>query len=321
MIKVEQQLESIHQELRGSVQDLTQEEQKSLKYYIRDIHQRLSEWLSVQGNEKDERSYEISWALGLVGTVGVLLAITRSAGSDIDWVREHTLAFRLWAVVLCTLFVGVSLERSAVVRSLWGFTITKFLVSIILSGVVLYARGKAAGYINGVFHIDASALPFTFVFTTALLVLKLLLPFVLTVALIFLLVHALIVAGWLKGKVDGNTATAAPLFSLLSAFVFGVILYFGWSWSGNQIADSRVPEKVYLMAHTLDFNYSHECANVAATRPVLFLGPAQESVLVAPEKLADFSFTDFFEGGVKVPTSFVRQRCDYKPAWAVDESN
>ena len=86
------------------------------------------------------------------------------------------------------------------------------------------------------------------------------------------------------------------LGEVLSAFVFGVILYFGWNWSGNQIADSRILEKVYLMAHALDFNYSHEYANVAVTRLVLFLGPAQESVLVAPEKLADFSFTDFFKG-------------------------
>lgn len=317
--KIEQHLESIHQELRGSEQDLSRERQKSLKYYIRDIHQRLGEWLILQGYEKDKRRYELSWALGLIGVVGVLLAITRSANSDMDWVREHTLAFRLWAVVFCTIFVGVSMERSAVVRSLWSFASTKFLVSIILSGVVLYARGKAASNINGVFHVDASALPITLVFTTALLVLKLLVPFILTVALMLSMVHALIGAGWLKGKLDGKAADQPPLYSLLSVLVSSVILYFGFSWSSDQIADSRVPEKIYLMAHALDFNYSHECANVAANRPVVFLGNAQESVLVAPYKLADFDFSDFFETPVTVPTDFERQRCEYKPALAVDE--
>lgn len=317
--EIEQHLERIHQELRGGEQDLSRERQKSLNYYIRDIHQRLGEWLRAQGYEKDQRRYELSWALGLIGVAGVLLAITRSASSDFDWVREHTLAFRLWAVVLCTIFVGVTLERSAVVRSLWSFAITKFLISIILSGVVLYARGKAAGYVNGVFHIDASAFPITLVFTTALLVLKLLVPFILAVALTLSMVHALIGAGWLKGKLDGKTADQPPLYSFLSVLVSGVILYFGWSWSNDQIADSRMPEKVYLMAHALDFSFAHECANVAANRPLIFLGNAQESVLVAPYKLADFDFTDFFEASVTVPADFVRQKCDYKPALVVDE--
>ncbi|MNV71948.1 hypothetical protein D3C71_1649970 [compost metagenome] len=97
-----------------------------------------------------------------------------------------------------------------------------------------------------------------------------------------------------------------------------MILYFGWGWSSDQIADSRVPEKVYLMAHALDFNYSHECANVAANQPVVFLGNSQESVLVAPHRLADFDFEEFFEAFVTVPTDFVRQRCEYKPSPAVE---
>lgn len=317
--KIAQHLESIHRELRGSEQDLSRERQKSLKYYVRNIHHRLGEWLSAQGYEKDKQRYELSWALGLIGVVGVLLAITRSASSDWDWVREHTLAFRLSAVVLCTAFVGVSLERSAVVRSLWNFAITKFLVSIILSGVVLCARGKAAGYLNSVFHIDASAFPITLILTTGLLVLKQLVPFILTVALMLFLVHCLIGVGWLKGKLDGEAVDQPPLYSLLSVLVSGVILYFGWSWSSDQIADSRVPEKVYLMAHALDFNYSHECANVAMNRPVVFLGNTQESVLVAPYRLADFDFADFFEASVTVPTDFVRQRCDYKHSSAAEE--
>lgn len=317
--KIEKHLESIHRELRGTEQDLSRERQKSLKYYVRDIHHRLGEWLSAQGHEKARQRYELSWALGLTGILGVLLAITRSASSDMDWVREHTLAFRLSAVVLCTIFIGVSLERSAVVRSLWSFAITKFLVSIILSVVVLCARGKAASYLNGVFHIDASALPITLVLTTGLLVLKWLVPFILTVAVALSLVHGLIGAGWIKGKLDGSSVDEPPLYSLLSFLVSGVILYFGWGWSSDQIADSRVPEKVYLMAHALDFNYSHECANVAANQPVVFLGNSQESVLVAPYRLADFDFEEFFEAFVTVPTDFVRQRCEYKPSPAVED--
>ncbi len=67
------------------------------------------------------------------------------------------------------------------------------------------------------------------------------------------------------------------------------------------------------MAHALDFNYSHECANVKASKPVVFLGNTQESVLVAPFALEDFDFGTFFEASVVVPTDFSRQKCEYKP--------
>ncbi len=316
---IEQQLEKIHDELRGGEQDLSQGRPKSLKYHVRDIQQRFGEWLTLQGHEKDKRRYELTWSLCLVGVVGILLAITRSAGSDIEWISEHTLTFRVWAVVLCSVFVGVSLERSPVLGSLWGFSITKFLVSIILSGVVVYSRGKAAGLINGVFHVDAAALPITLIFTTALLVIKTLVPFILTVALVLSVVHALISFGWVKSKLDGDRVGQPPLYSVLSILVSLVILYFGLSWSSDQIADHRVPGKIYLMAHALDFNYSHECANVAENRPVVFLGNTQESVLVGPYKLPNFGFSDFFEASVDVPTNFVRQRCNYKPVLATHQ--
>ncbi len=78
-------------------------------------------------------------------------------------------------------------------------------------------------------------------------------------------------------------------------------------------------EKVYLLAMRLDFNNSHQCANVPAGRPVIFLGNAQDSVLVAPYQLEGFDFTTFFEASVKVPQQFMRMRCEYKMAQALQE--
>jgi len=317
--QTENDVKAIRHELQGGEEDLTYNRPRSLKYYVRDIHQQLGRWLAHQGYAEDRRRYELSWALGLVGVIGVLLAITRSANSDIEWVSEHTVAFRLWAVVFCTIFIGVSFERSAVVRSLWSFASTKFLISVILSGVVLYSRGNAAAYVNGVFHVDASALPITLVFTTGLLIIKLVLPFVLTAALVLSLAHGFISAGWIKGKLAGEAPHEPPLYSVLAVLVSGVILYFGWGWSHDQIADSRVPEKVYLMANALDFSYSHECGNIAPDRPVVFLGAAQEAVLVAPYKLSSFDFAEFFENTVTVPTNFNRLRCEYKSEPVAEE--
>jgi hypothetical protein len=305
-------LENINKELSGSEKDLYRGNQRSLKYYVREINIDFSRWIAAKEREIDRQKYELTWALGLIGVIGIMLAITRSASSDWEWARDNTLTFRLCAVVLCTLFVGISLERSAVVRSLWSFTITKFLVSIIVSGLVLYARGKAAGHINEIFHVDASAFPITLIFTTAILVLKFLVPFVLAVAIFLFSVHIFTGVHWCWAKFKGKDTQLFPVYSLLTAFVSAVILYFGWGWSTNQLSNSRVPEKIYLMAYALDFSHWNECANVPPGQPIVFLGNDQESVLVAPHKLIDFDFSTFFEASVDVPTDFIRLRCDYK---------
>lgn len=310
----EEILENINKELSGSERDVYRGNQRSLKYYVREINYDFSRWIAAKEREIDQKKYELIWALGLIGVIGVMLAITRSASSDWEWARDNTLTFRLCAVVLCTLFVGVSLERSAVVRSLWSFTITKFLVSIIVSGLVLYARGKAAGHINEIFHVDASAFPITLIFTTAILVLKFLIPFVLAVTIFLFSVHIFTGAHWCWAKSKGKDTQLFPAHSLLTAFVSAVILYFGWGWSTNQLSDPRVPEKIYLMAYALDFSHWNECANVPPGQPIVFLGNDQDSVLVAPHKLPDYDFSTFFEASVDVPTDFIRLRCDYKIA-------
>lgn len=106
-----------------------------------------------------------------------------------------------------------------------------------------------------------------------------------------------------KGMLAGEESPEPPLYSVLSVFVSGVILYFGWGWSHDQFADSRVPEKVYLMANALDFSYSHECSSAGPDKQVVFFGAAQVAVLVMPYKLSSFDFAEFFEKTMPVPTS------------------
>ncbi|MDC9818182.1 hypothetical protein PSR30_12290 [Pectobacterium carotovorum subsp. carotovorum] len=274
----------------------------------------------MRQSEKEESQRNLEVALCVIGFIGVLLAIFRSAGSDIDWVREHTLSFRLWGVALCAIFVGVSLERSSLVNSLWRFTVTKVLLSIVLSGLVIYARGQAGIHVNDVFHVDASALPITLLFTTGLMVFKLLLPFIIVVAAIMFLVNVLFLLVWLKNKIYGEKPELSLLlYPGLCVFVSSVLLYHGWLWSSDQLNDTRVSEKVYLLAHALDFNHSHQCANISVDRPVVFLGNAQDAVLVAPYQLEDFDFATFFETSINVPKAFMRMRCDYKPAQTFPE--
>lgn len=310
--QIERLLEGIQIELVGDEPDPSQIDRKSIKALLSEINFRARECIGLRKREYERHRYELSWALGFIGVVGVLLAVSQTADGDIAWMREHTIAFRLWGVALCTVFVGVSLERSSLVKALWGFTITKIIVSIIFSGLIIYARGRAAGYMNEVFHIDASAIPITLVFSTGLIVFKLLVPFVFAVAIALFCAHFIIAVNWIKDKRAGVERDFFPWHSLLSISVASVILFYGWHWARDQLSDERVPEKIYLMAHALDFNRVHECANVDPTRPVIFLGASQESVLVAPYGLEDFDFATFFEARVTVPTDFTRERCVYK---------
>ncbi|KHS88677.1 hypothetical protein RC86_16875 [Pectobacterium brasiliense] len=317
--EIERDISSIRQELTGSELDLSRHANRSLKYYVRGIYSDLVKWQFKRQYEKEESQSNLEFALCVIGFIGVLLAIIRSAGSDIDWVREHTLSFRLWGVALCSIFVGVSLERSSLVSSLWRFTVTKVLLSIVLSGLVIYARGQAGIYVNAVFHVDASALPITLLFTTGLMVFKLILPFIIVVSAIMFLVNFFFMAAWLKNKFGGGNSEQPLLQPVLCVLVSSVLLYHGWLWPSDQLSDTRVSEKIYLLAHALDFNDSHQCANVPADRPVVFLGNAQDAVLVAPYQLEDFDFATFFEASANVPHQFVRMRCEYKPAQTFPE--
>ncbi|XYQ54387.1 hypothetical protein ACS91J_21835 [Pectobacterium carotovorum] len=316
---VERDISRIRQELTGSELDLVQQKARTLKYYVRGIYNDLVKWKFTRQCEQEKSQRNLEVALCVIGFIGVMLAIFRSAASDIDWVREHTLSFRLWGVALCAIFVGVSLERSSLVSSLWRFTVTKVLLSIVLSGLVIYARGQAGIHVNAVFHVDASALPITLLFTTGLMVFKLLLPFIIVVAAIMFLVNLFFMAAWFKNKFSGGNSELPLLQPVLCVLVSSVLLYHGWLWPSDQLSDTRVSEKIYLLAHALDFNDSHQCANVPADRPVVFLGNAQDAVLVAPYQLEDFDFATFFEASVNVPHQFMRMRCEYKPAQTLPE--
>ncbi|WP_202443189.1 hypothetical protein [Dickeya dianthicola] len=143
----ERDINVIRQELTGSELDQLRQETRSLECYVRDIHNDLVTLRYARKDEQEESHRNLEVALCVIGFIGVLLAITRSAGSDSEWIREHTLSFRLWGVALCAIFVGVSPERLSLVSSLWSFTVTKVLISIVLSGLVIYARGQAGIYV------------------------------------------------------------------------------------------------------------------------------------------------------------------------------
>lgn len=310
--KFSNDIDKIKLELTGSEQDLSLSNRKSLKYCVAGIHSILIEWSKIDRYSKENDYAALRSLLALIGVVGVILAITRSAGSDIDWIREHTLAFRLWGVTLCLIFVGASIERATSLKLVWSFTATKILLSILFSGLLLFSKGKASGFINDIFSVDASVLPITLVFTTALVVFKTLIPLLIALAILLGVINLLTVLNWFFDyRNDRVDSSSLPMYEFLYFIVLAVITYYALSWHNNELSDRRVGEKIYLIAQALEFNKSHQCSNVDLSLPVVFIGASQESVLVAPYSLEDFDFATFFESTVVVPTDFKRVKCDY----------
>lgn len=127
---------------------------------------------------------------------------------------------------MCLIFVGVLVERSSVVRLLWSFAVTKFLLSLLLSGLVFYARGIAAGHINSVFPVDASALLIPPNLITGLVMFRLLVPFGLTIAVPILTLHAIRIISWCVNRRIEKTMADFPMFSMLCIAVARVLLLF-----------------------------------------------------------------------------------------------
>ena len=181
-------------------------------------------------------------------------------------------------------------------------------MSIGASALLVFSTGKAAGVINGVFGIDATAFPLSLTFMTGFIFFKNLSPFIFLIG-VFAALHALNLFMWfkalLKGKYPEGPLVSSACFLLFACLVMG--FYFGWG--GNRLSAERLPEVAYKLAHVLDFNSKHSCANVPGNAAVIFIGPSQNVVLTDNHRVDVDSVQAFFEEDLQVPAFFARVEC------------
>lgn len=310
--KKEDTLKEIYDQLAGGEADLYSSRDKSIKYYLRSISSKLDGWIRSREQDDSRRTYSTNWSLGILAVVALfLIQLGSQESSDFEWIETHQLVLKLWGVILAAVYVGASIERSEIFKSLWTFSITKLITSIAASGLVIYSTGKAAGVINGVFGVDATTFSITMIFTTAIVLFNLIAPFLAFISAGVLL-HLINVAGWIKSKINGDNYEFPPFHSFMFSITASTIMFFGWNWSSDELSEERLPEKVYLMAYALDFNFRHLCEGIDKDFPVVFLGPSQQSVLVAPSKLEYFDFSTFFSATVEIPNQFYRLECKHQ---------
>lgn len=302
---------SICDELTSSDVNERYSRNRTLKSHIHNINLKITDYLSQQAELKSNEQLNVSWALGILSFVAIcLLTNSTQSDPDFDWIRDNQLGLKLWGVALSAIYIGASIERSSFFKALWGFSATKIVVSVAFSGLVVYSTGKAAGVINSVFGVDASAFPISYTFTTAIIVFNVISPFLFFISLGAIL-HLFNAIEWARTKLKGRTYELPPYHSFVFPILASVIMYNGWAWSNDELSEKLLPEKVYMMAHALDFNSNHECSNLKSGIPVVFLGPSQNEVLADKYKIADIDFSTFFNARIDLPTQFFRMECNH----------
>ncbi len=305
-------LKSIHRELRGSETDLSRNHDKSVKYYLREIHAQMRRILRNSYIREKEAQNKMQWALALVGFFAlVLMANGSQTDPDISFIQKNWLALKAWGALLAVLFLSATLERSKLWSALWTLTSTRWICYVTFTAMLLVASGKAAALVNSVFAIDATLIPITYAFTTALTLFKLMLPWLFGLALCAVAMNIWDSVRGLCRFIRSDLASDFPWQSILFTLV-GVIFGFQiYNWTNNELSDKQLTQKIYLIAQALDFNSRHDCINIPGESPVIFLGPTQQRVLVAPEAFEPFDFTTFFTAHVKVPDHFERAHCEF----------
>lgn len=304
----EEYLEAIYEEF--SKNEISNIDNRTLKTYVFEILKRQREHDWNKKREAERKDFNVSWAMVILAIIALFFIINGSREShDISWLQQNSFAIRIWGVALATLYVGITIERFSVFSSFWQFGFTKLIVSIGISGLLIFSTGKAAGAINTVFGVDASAFPFTLTFISGVLFFHYLLPFFSLVG-ILAVISAINAIGWIKSKFnDSASYELPPVHSFIFPFVALILLGFFWGWSKNEFSENELPAKIYKLAHMLDFNKKHECGNIIKGVPVVYLGASQEVVLADIESNDVENVKSFFETKINVPDHFYRLNC------------
>ncbi|MGG6193507.1 hypothetical protein ACQV2B_05330 [Pantoea allii] len=282
---------------------------KSIKQLLRGIYQSVS----YLENKHKEEEYDKKW--GIDGTINSLAIVAffmflfaTGHKSDSDFVEGLKFPSYILSVLFSVIWIGVQLERITFFRELWAFNFTKLVVSISITGLIVFCSSIASSLINSVFGVDPSLFPFSRSFLTALVFFKYMSPLVIVLVLTSFF-HLIPIYAYLKGLREDGPVNF-PFNSV--CFIFFTIVFgsFTWKWLENNFNDSVMNDKVYLLARFLDFNDNNACHNLKERKVgVLFLGQNQNQVLVDYNNLINSSNLEFFVEG---KFHGVFQRSDFK---------
>jgi hypothetical protein len=313
----EEHFEAIYEELTLSPLERDFKPRVTVKDYLKAIFDHFAKIDSIRRLEKNAESNDTDLALAILALLSIaFLSNGAIKSNEWEWLDNNRFSIWLWGIAFSAIFLGIVIERTSIFKTLWSYGFTKIVASIALSALVVFSTGKASSIINGVFSVDASALPYTRAIITGLLVFQYSYPLLIVVVL-FAIVHAFNAAGWFKKKfLDGGTYQKTPIQSFAFLVLALVILLFSKKWVNTDFSEDVWPKKAYRLAHVLDFNTKHECTNIRSDLSVVFIGPEQARVLVdvSTTQTNDIeSFVDARKSNeVHIPKKFYVVACELR---------
>jgi hypothetical protein len=313
----DERIEAIYEEFRSTSRQINTTEVDTIKDHLAALLSALRKNEFTRELERESETHSMSHALGILGFISLLLLLTGYRGSeDIEWIQHNQFTLLLWGIACGAVFVGVSIERSSLIRLIWSFGFTKIAASLAVSALLIFASGKASALINNVFGVDASALPYTRAYMTGLLTFQYVSPLLALIAF-FALFHALDAIGYIKSYFFGNAKYQLPPWNSFAFLIITVsVLLFSWHWLYKDFSPTALPAKVYRLAHMLDFNARHTCSNLPPSVNVIYLGLDHGRVLIDPisvETNSIQSFIDSTMSDIKIPNSFAVHTCTPAP--------
>jgi len=307
-IDQKQQIEAIYEELAINETSDRRNHQWTIKSLLQKIEHRLSEYIINNKSTASREQWLLESIVISVGVFATLLVFIGAHNDPMTFLRPYQFACTLWGLSLAAIYVGIILERSAFVSTLWQFSSTKIISTLAFSTLIVVSTGKSASIINSLFGIDATNMPLTLTIITGIIALHYL-KYFLFLVLIVSLAHITEVFNYLKELRDTlhNEFPTKAIFFIILSWMLAMKLF---SWSSDEFNEERLREKSYILSHQLDFNNKHTCSNLEQGTSVVYLGNSQNIVLADENKVNINGMKDFFNGHVNIPYKFEKTHCE-----------
>lgn len=280
---------------------------KTVKDYLSDILSTLKSNKVAHELKKQRKESSINSSLILLALLSLCIIFLAREDNKWSWFSDYKYSVKLFGITLSFIYIGISIERTSFFKTIWKFGFTKFIISIAVTALTVFCTSKASEFINIVFNVDASAFPYTRAYMTGLLIFQYTSPFLIIIAL-FSILHSLNIWQYIQyARKKRDNCEELPILSIIFLILSIVFLYFTYKWINYDFSETEYPNKVYRLAHNLDFNSKHPCSNIDENTKVIFLDAQYNKVLidnnnVQTENLE--SFVDKDKSKVFIPDKF-----------------
>jgi hypothetical protein len=196
-----------------------------------------------------------------------------------DNISQSLFYWLIWLSIVLGL-ASIAGYIEAFLKPAMGFESLRWIFAAGIAFIGYLSRIDAINDINAIFHIDASALPLTAIAGTAMRFASYLFLPMVAVCGVSTLVVALMIWGTILDDKDELEKIALGIRVVAAFVASGLAAIFIHA----QLAGTAISAKLYRIAHSSDFVSKFNCEHIDSEKfDVLFIGPEQRRVLVAPK--------------------------------------